>query len=138
MTQPPSPPDQPLAGGVRLDRWLWTARFYRTRALAARAIDSGKIQLNGSRARRSKLVAAGDVLRIRKPPHEQIVVVRGLAERRGPASAAQALYEETSESVAARERLTTQLRFQPAVTHEGKGRPTKKDRRDIERFKRGR
>ncbi len=131
MTDPPS--DHKL----RLDRWLWAARFYRTRALAAAAIDGGKIQLNGARAKRSRMVTAGDILRIRKPPYEQTVVVRRLSERRGPPAEAQELYEETADSRAARERLRAQLRVQPNATYEGKGRPTKKDRRELERFKRG-
>ncbi len=131
MTDPPS--DHKL----RLDRWLWAARFYRTRALAAVAIDGGKIQLNGARAKRSRMVTAGDILRIRKPPYEHTVVVRGLSERRGPPAEAQVLYEETADSRAARERLRAQLRVQPNATYEGKGRPTKKDRRELERFKRG-
>lgn len=123
---------------MRLDRWLWAARFYKTRALAAQAIDGGKVQLNGVRAKRARIVAPGDVVRIRKPPHEFIVTVRAVTQQRGPAAQAQRLYEETPESRAARERLRLQLRLQPAITYEGKGRPTKKDRRAIERLKRSR
>lgn len=122
---------------VRLDRWLWAARFFKTRALAAEAIDGGKIQVNGSRAKRARLVAVGDLVRVRKPPYEQSVVVLGLSERRGPAAEAQALYQETAESLGARAELRSQLRLQPSMRYQGKGRPTKKDRRNIERFRRG-
>lgn len=120
---------------VRLDRWLWAARFYKTRSIAARAIDGGKVQLNGARVKRSALVHRDDTVRIRKPPFEYVVQIRDLAEHRGSASVAQSLFAETVESVEARERLRVQLRQQPHSTYEGKGRPTKKDRRDIERLK---
>lgn len=123
---------------MRLDRWLWAARFYKTRALAAQAVDGGKVQLNGVRAKRAKTVAPGDVLRIRKPPHEFVLIVRAVSAHRGPAAEAQRLYEEMPESRAARERLRLQLRLQPVISYEGKGRPTKKDRRSIERLKRSR
>lgn len=122
---------------VRLDRWLWAARFFKTRSLAAAAIDGGKVQLNGTRVKRSSLVHTGDTVRIRKPPYETTVQVVEVSEHRGPAKIAQTLYRETPESVAAKELLRTQLKYQPAVAYEGKGRPTKKDRRQIERLKRG-
>ncbi|MGD8726548.1 MAG: RNA-binding S4 domain-containing protein [Gemmatimonadales bacterium] len=123
---------------VRLDRWLWAARFYKTRSLAAAAIDGGKVQVNGTRVKRSSTVHVGDTIRVRKPPYETIVEIVELSEHRGPAKLAQTLYRETPESVAAREELRAQLKHQPHATYNGKGRPTKKDRRDIERFKRGR
>ena len=123
---------------VRLDRWLWAARFYKTRSIAADAIDGGKVQVNGTRVKRSKLIEVGDRLRIRKPPYEFVVGVMRLSEHRGPAKIAQTLYEETPESVHAREALRSQLKHQPVTAFEGKGRPTKKDRRLIDRFKRGR
>ena len=129
---------EPPADKVRLDRWLWAARFYKTRSLAADAIDGGKVQVNGSRVKRSKLIQTGDLLRIRKPPYEFVVAIQELSEHRGPAKVAQTLYEETPESVHAREKLRTQLKQQPAASYEGKGRPTKKDRRLIDEFKRGR
>ena len=119
---------------VRLDSWLWAARFFKTRSLAARAIDGGKIQLNGERAKRSKAVRAGDEVRARLGPYEFHVYVRGLAERRGPASEAARLYEESAAGKRARELLAHQLRVAPAITYEGKGRPTKRDRREIERL----
>ena len=120
---------------VRLDKWLWAARFYKTRGIAAEAIDGGKIDVNGSRAKRAKLVQAGDEVRVRQSPFEHIVLVRGVSERRGPASVAATLYEETAESRAKREALATQIRSMPADDWET-GRPTKRDRREIERFRR--
>lgn len=124
--------------GVRLDRWLWAARFFKTRALAAEAIAGGKVHLNGQRAKRSKLVHADDELRIRKGPYEHHVIVRRVAERRGPAKEAQELYTETPASARARKDLAAQLKAVVPPTFRGKGRPTKKERRDIERFKRER
>jgi ribosome-associated heat shock protein Hsp15 len=123
---------------VRLDRWLWAARFFKTRSLAATAIDGGKAQLNGARVKRSALVRAGDVVRVRKPPYEFVLEVRQASEQRGSATDAQQVYRETDESVRTRETLRTQLRLQPQVPYAGKGRPTKRDRRDIERSKGGR
>lgn len=127
---------------VRLDRWLWAARFYKTRSAATDAVDGGKVDVNGEGVKPAKLVKPGDTVRVRIPPFEHVVVVRALGERRGSAAAAQALYEETPASVAARERLREQLRMAPAAfTYEEGGRPTKKDRRELQRFidrKRGR
>jgi len=124
--------------GVRLDRWLWAARFYKTRSVATEAISGGRVQLNGHRAKRSKLVHLGDEIRIRKGPYEQLVVVKGLSERRGSATDAQTLYEEFAESRDRRERLAAQLKAVPETTFRGKGRPTKKERRDLDRFRQGR
>jgi ribosome-associated heat shock protein Hsp15 len=117
---------------VRLDRWLHAARFFKTRALAAAAIDGGKVQLNGARTKRGKPVHPGDRLRVRVGPFEYAVVVRALSERRGRAEEARRLYDETAESREARERLAEQLRTAPSLRYEGKGRPTKRERRDIE------
>jgi ribosome-associated heat shock protein Hsp15 len=120
---------------VRIDKWLWAARFYKTRSLATDAVDGGKVELNGDRAKPAKLVKVGDEIRLRIGPYEHILIVRGLGERRGPASAAQALYEETEASRAARTALAAQLRLAPATfVYEDKGRPTKKDRRDLSNF----
>jgi len=120
---------------VRLDKWLWAARFYKTRALAADAIDGGKVDVNASRAKRAKLVQVGDEVRLRQSPFEHVLLVRGVSERRGPASVAATLYEETAESRAKREALATKIRSMPADDWET-GRPTKRDRREIERFRR--
>ena len=123
---------------VRLDRWLWAARFFKTRSLAAEAIDGGKVQVNGTRVRRSKMIVVGDRLRITKPPYEFILEVLQPARHRVSAKLAQEFYAETDESVRAREMLHTQLRYQPSASYDGKGRPTKKERREIDRLKRGR
>ncbi len=118
----------------RLDRWLWAARLFKTRALAAAAIDGGKVQLNGARAKPSKPVHPGDRLRVRVGPFEHALVVRALSERRGRAEEARQLYDETAESRTARERLAEQLRLAPSPVYRGKGRPTKKDRRQLRRL----
>ena len=120
---------------VRLDKWLWAARFFKTRALAAEAIDGGKVDVNDARAKRAKMVQIGDAVRIRQTPFEHVVVVRGVSERRGPASVATTLYEETADSKAKREALVTKIRSMPADDWDT-GRPTKRDRREIERFRR--
>lgn len=119
---------------ARLDRWLWAARFYKTRSLAAKAVDGGKIQVNGDRAKRSKLLRAGDQVRVRRGPFEFMVSVLELSERRGPAAEAARLYRESDASRQAREVLATQLKYSKTPVYEGKGRPTKRDRRMIERF----
>jgi ribosome-associated heat shock protein Hsp15 len=121
--------------GVRLDRWLWAARLYRTRSLSSRAIDGGKVHLNGTRAKRSKMVREGDRLEITRGIYEYHLVVNGLSDRRGPASEASELYEETPESVQARQALARQLKGVPKPVFRGKGRPTKKERRQIDRFR---
>src|SRR5687768_1404180 len=120
---------------VRLDKWLWAARFYKTRALAADAIDGGKVDVNASRAKRAKMVQAGDEVAIRQTPFEHVIIVRAVSERRGPASVAATLYEETAASKAKREALATQIRSMPSGDWDT-GRPTKRDRREIERFRR--
>ena len=119
---------------VRLDKWLWAARFFKTRGLAADAVDGGKVHLNGSRAKPAKLVQVGDTLRLRIGPYDWFVTVRAVTERRGPPRDAQLLYDETAEGRAARERLAQAHKIAPAPTYQGKGRPTKKERRDIERL----
>jgi ribosome-associated heat shock protein Hsp15 len=128
--------DSPGAGRVRLDKWLWAARFFKTRALAVEAIGGGKVLVAGERAKPAKLLQAGDEVRIRLGPYEHVVILRGTSERRGPASVAATLYEETVTSRAAREKLSEQLRLAPAAfVYEDKGRPTKRDRRDLDRFR---
>ena len=120
---------------VRLDKWLWAARFFKTRSLATEAVSGGKVEVNGERAKPAKAIKPGDEIRLRLGPYEHILIVRGLAERRGPAAVAQALYQETDASRQARERLAEQLRLAPGgFVYEEKGRPTKKDRRELTRF----
>jgi ribosome-associated heat shock protein Hsp15 len=123
------------SNSVRVDKWLWAARFFKTRSLATEAVAGGKVEVNGERAKPAKSVKPGDEVRLRLPPYEHILIVRALAERRGPASVAQGLYEETEASAAERRRLAEQLRMSPAAfVFEDRGRPTKKDRRDLTRF----
>jgi ribosome-associated heat shock protein Hsp15 len=121
---------------TRIDKWLWAARFFKTRSLAADAVEGGKVQLNGSRIKPGHSVRVGDELRVRRGLYEWVVVVRGLTALRGPASEAQRLYEETEESRANREALAGQLRLQGESGLGLKGRPSKKDRREIMGFKR--
>lgn len=123
------------ADRVRIDKWLWAARFFKTRSLATEAVDGGKVEVNGERAKPAKLIKPGDEVRLRVGPYEHILIVRELGERRGPASVAQGLYEETAASRAEREKLSAQLKMAPAAfVYEEKGRPTKKDRRDLADF----
>jgi ribosome-associated heat shock protein Hsp15 len=122
-------------GRIRLDKWLWAARFYKTRALAAEAIAGGKVQVNGDRAKRARPMQVGDEVRVRQGPYESVVLVRALSARRGPASVAAELYEERPESVAAREAMARQLKTLHAAFVPEKGRPTKRDRREIDRLK---
>jgi ribosome-associated heat shock protein Hsp15 len=119
---------------VRLDRWLWAARFFKTRALAAAAVAGGKVQVNGTRAKPAKQLHVGDGVRVRVGPYEWLVDVRALSERRGPPKVAQTLYEESPEGRGARERLAELHKIAPAPAYQGKGRPTKKERREIERL----
>jgi len=121
-------------GALRVDKWLWAARFFRTRGLAAEAIDAGRVSVNGERAKASKAVRPGDALVIRRPPFEQAVTVLAVSDRRGPAAEAQRLYEESPESRARREAVAAELKSQPPPVF--KGRPTKRDRRTLERFTR--
>lgn len=121
---------------MRIDKWLWAARFYKTRSIASDAVDGGHVEVNGERAKPSKQIKAGDELRIRVSHNTFVVHVRALAERRGPASDAQQLYEETVASRAERERLAEQRRLAPSPAYEEGGRPTKRDRRDLARVKR--
>lgn len=121
---------------VRLDKWLWAARFFKTRALAATAIETGKVEVNGERAKRSKQLQVGDSLRIRLGPYAHIVTVRALSETRGPAPVAAKLYEETEEGKKAREAMQLQMKVAQSVSSYESGRPTKKDRREIEKLRR--
>ena len=126
-------PEDESGPDVRLDKWLWAARFYKTRSLAADAIVAGKVQLNGERVKRAKTVQVGDEVRIRNGAFEQIINVRAISGKRGGAPDAAKLYEETAASRAAREALALQMRSIPGG-HDA-GRPSKKDRRTIAKFR---
>jgi ribosome-associated heat shock protein Hsp15 len=123
---------------VRLDKWLWAARFFKTRALAADAIEGGKVEVGGARVKRAKLVQVGDSIRLRLGPYEHIITVRGLSERRGPASTAATLFEETAESKKTREELQFRMKVAAPQFAYDSGKPTKKQRRDIEKLRGGR
>lgn len=121
---------------VRLDKWLWAARFFKTRALAVEAIDGGKVQVHGERVKRAKQIQVGDAVSIRLGPYEHVVQVRGLSEKRGPATAAVLLYAETAESLKQRERVAFQLKAAHVLfVPETNERPTKRDRRRLEDFR---
>lgn len=122
---------------IRLDKWLWAARFFKTRTLAKQAIEGGKVRIAGGRTKVSKEIAVGDTLQIRQGYDDVTVVVQALAGRRGPAPQARLLYSETAESVAERERRTAERRAARAAAGPVTvNRPTKKQRRLIHRFKR--
>ena len=125
-------PDSP----ARLDKWLWAARFFKTRSQAAEAVEGGKVEVNGEKPKRSKSIKPGDRIRLRLGPFEHRITVRGVAQKRGSAAVAAELFLEDPESRAARERLAEQHRL-AAQLHggESRGRPSKKDRRDLVRWK---
>ncbi len=127
-------PDQP--GSVRLDKWLWAARFFKTRALATEAVQGGKVHLNGQRVKPARAVQPGDELCIHKGDLEYTVTVTGLGERRVSARVASTWYEESEASRAQREERIRQRRLLAAAMPRMPGRPNKKDRRLIHRFKR--
>ena len=115
---------------MRLDKWLWAARFFKTRALAVEAIEAGHVTLNGERAKPAKVVKISDRLLVRRAPFEHVIAVKELSDRRGPAAVAATLYEESAESRAKRSALAAEMKAQPQPRF--KGRPTKKTRRDYE------
>ena len=119
---------------LRIDKWLWAARFFKTRSLAAVAVEGGKAHLNGLRVRPAKTVSIGDTLEIRIGPFLYSIVVCVLSTRRGPASEAAKLYQETGESRAAREVLAAHLKAQAIHGEARQSRPSKRDRRHIVRF----
>ena len=120
---------------VRVDKWLWAARFFKSRALAVDALAGGKVIVNAERVKPSRELKAGDEVRVRLGPYEHVLVVKDVSERRGPASQAALLYEETAASREARERLHWHLKHAAPVVVAGDGRPTKKDRRDLRKLK---
>jgi ribosome-associated heat shock protein Hsp15 len=121
----------------RLDKWLWAARFYKTRSLAVEAINGGKVHLNDHRVKPSRTLKPEDILTISKPPYEFVISVLGLSNKRGPATEAQKLYQETADSLEKRELLREQIKNEPLGYRHEKGRPSKRDRRHIIKFTRG-
>ncbi|RIY39051.1 RNA-binding S4 domain-containing protein [Neopusillimonas maritima] len=121
---------------LRIDKWLWAARFYKTRSLAVQEINKGRIVVNGQTAKPAREVAPGDTVVVRKEDPAIIITVKGISNIRGPAPKARELYEETTESVAAREKAAEMRRLAPEPSIDLRmGRPTKRDRRDLSRFR---
>lgn len=126
-----NPPD---AARTRLDKWLWAARFFKHRTAATEAVEGGKVKLGGIAVKPAREVRVGDRLDITIGDDTRSVVVRAIADKRGPATAAQALYAETAESIAAREHARDLRRFAAPPGAGLHGRPTKRDRRQMDRF----
>jgi ribosome-associated heat shock protein Hsp15 len=123
---------------LRIDKWLWSARFYKTRTLAAEEIGKGRVAVNGQEAKPAREVKVGDTVSVRREAITRTVVVRGLSQVRGPAPVAQQLYEETADSIAAREQAAQQRRYAPEPAHAIEhGRPTKRGRRELDEAQRG-
>ncbi|AFT68830.1 S4 domain protein [Alloalcanivorax dieselolei B5] len=125
-----------MSEGIRIDSWLWAARFFKTRSLAKQAVEGGKIQVDGAKAKPSKTVQPGSEVVIRKGDEQWTVRVEGLSNRRGPASIAQTLYQETEESRQQRQTKSEQRRLAHNANASPDHRPSKKERRDLARFKR--
>jgi ribosome-associated heat shock protein Hsp15 len=128
--------DDPNADRVRLDRWLWAARFFKTRSQAAAAVGGGHVQVDGARAKPARTIRAGNQVTVRRGELVWEVVVRAVAQRRGTAMQAAALYEETAQSQAARARALAERRLHAATGPRSAGRPTKRERREWERLHR--
>lgn len=126
---------QPMNLTVRLDKWLWVARFFKTRSMAREAVAGGKVRLNGTRAKPGRAVNVGDVLGLQRGVEEYTITVVGLALRRGPATVAQSLYEESEASRSARERLAEQRKLEHQHHPERERRPDKRQRRRLVQFK---
>jgi ribosome-associated heat shock protein Hsp15 len=119
---------------IRIDKWLWAARFYKTRSLAADAVAGGKVALNGGRPKPSRVIRPGDRLSIRRGPFEWNIIVKGTSNYRGPASDAEMLYEESEESRFRRQAAKAQLKLERPPDFDSSRRPSKKDRRAISKF----
>ena len=118
---------------IRIDKWLWAARFYKTRSLATEEIDKGRVRVNDAEVKPAKEVKVGDTVALRQGPTTRTLVVRGISDKRGGAPQAQLLYEETEASLQLRQQLTEQRRLEPASSLEH-GRPTKRDRRSLDKI----
>ncbi|NUU65653.1 ribosome-associated heat shock protein Hsp15 [Enterobacteriaceae bacterium BIT-l23] len=122
---------------VRLDKWLWAARFYKTRALAREMIEGGKVHYNGQRSKPGKIVELNARLTLRQGNDEREVLIKGISSRRGPASVAVQLYEETAESQSKREKMALARKMNALSMPHPDRRPDKKERRDLMKFKYG-
>jgi ribosome-associated heat shock protein Hsp15 len=121
--------------GVRLDKWLWAARFFKTRSLATRACELGRIESNGQGAKAAREIKVGDRLRVKNDGGDFQVEVLALSEMRGPASVAQTLYQETEASRELRLKLAQERKAMPHLEALREGKPSKRDRREIDRFR---
>jgi ribosome-associated heat shock protein Hsp15 len=128
------PTEKTPPASMRLDKWLWAARFFKTRSLATQAIEHGRVKLNGERVKPARDVRPSDRLGLHIGDLDWTITVRALAMQRGPASVAQALYEEDPDSVARRQARVSERKLAASPAAELKGRPTKRDRRQIHRF----
>ena len=117
---------------LRIDKWLWAARFYKTRGLATEEVDKGRVRVNDAEVKPAKELRVGDTVALRQGPTTRSVVVRGISDKRGGAPQAQLMYEETEASLALRQQQSEQRRLEPASAQEH-GRPTKRDRRSIDK-----
>ena len=122
-------------GGVRIDKWLWAARFFKTRSIAARACELGRIESNGATAKPAREVRVGDRLEIRNESGDYTVEVQALSDMRGPAAVAQTLYRETDESREARIKAAEQRKAAPHFEDFREGKPSKRDRRKLDRLR---
>lgn len=127
-------PATDLTQTVRIDKWLWAARFYKTRSLAITAIEAGHVRLNEQRCKPGRNVHSGDRVQLVRPGEEREVIVRALSTQRGPTTVAQSLYDETPESLARREKAAALRRAGSALAPGGE-RPTKRNRRELERLR---
>jgi ribosome-associated heat shock protein Hsp15 len=123
--------------GVRLDKWLWAARFYKTRAIAREMVEGGKVHYNGQRSKPSKLVELNAMLTLRQGNDEKTVKVLAVTEQRRPATDASQLYEETAESITKREKVALARKMNALTMPHPDRRPDKKERRDLMKFKHG-
>jgi len=121
---------------IRIDKWLWAARFYKTRSLASEAIKGGKVSVNNNRVKPGREVALGDTLILRQGFDEKTVLVQAISDKRGPATVAQQLYQETTASMQKREKEKELRKLAAVPRPHGDGRPTKRSRRQIHRFTR--
>jgi len=132
MTRSELDDDHDPPGRARLDKWLWAARFFKTRVMAAEAVDGGKVTVNDERPKRAKLIQAGDCVQVRIGPYQHDLLVRDVSGRRGSAAVAQTLYEETPASVARRAAVGEQYKSAAMTFAFQEGKPSKKERRAID------
>jgi len=135
MPDSSSAPHDSSPASVRIDRWLWAARFFKTRSLAKKAVEGGKVHLMGQRIKAAKEVRPGQNLTVRRGDTSISIIIRALSDKRGSATIAQSLYEETAESIESREAASARRRMERAGLKVPSTRPTKKDRRDLRKLK---